>query len=90
MEEIFEIPEIEDIDMYPYHSIIETIVDRNFGNTYQNQNEPNQRQPTPKNTSQQYQYRNSRQQYQNINTSQQYQHRNPSRKINLDPFKYQG
>ena len=41
--------------MTSYHSIIETIVNRNFEYTFQHQNVPNQRQRTHKNTNQQYQ-----------------------------------
>ena len=35
MEERFETLDTADIDMNPYHSIIEPIVNRNFGNTLQ-------------------------------------------------------
>ena len=38
--------------------MIEPIVNRNFGNTFQHQNGPYQRQHTHKNTSQQYQQKN--------------------------------
>ena len=41
IEEIFETLETADIDMTPYHSMIEPIVNRNFGNTFQHQNGPN-------------------------------------------------
>ena len=67
-EEIFETLETADIDMNPSHSMIEPIINRNFGNTSQHQNGPNQHQHTHKNISQQYQHRNTRQQYQHRNT----------------------
>ena len=38
-----------------YHSKIEPIVNRNYGNKFQHHNRPNQRQQNHKNTSQQYQ-----------------------------------
>ena len=41
MELIFETLEKTDIDMNPYHSMIETIFNRKFGNTSHNKNEPN-------------------------------------------------
>ena len=40
--------------MTPSHLVIEPIVDRNFGNKFQHQNGPNQRQRIQKITSQQY------------------------------------
>ena len=43
--------------MNPSHSIIEPIVSSNFGNKFQHQNVPNQRQRTHKNTSQQLHHR---------------------------------
>ena len=46
--------------------MIEPIVNQNFGNTFQHQNGPNQRQYIQKNTSQQYQHKNTSQQYQLI------------------------
>ena len=52
------------------HSIIEPIVNRNFGNIFQHHNRPNQRQPI---------HRNTIQQYQQINTSQNYQPRSYQR-----------
>ena len=73
IEEIFETLETADIDITSSHSIIETIVNRNFANTLQHQNGPIQRQQTHKNTSQQHQYRNTSKKYQHRNTSKQYQ-----------------
>ena len=78
MELIFGILETADIDMNQYHSIIETIFNRNFGNTFHHKNGPNQRRPTNKNTSQEYHYSTTRQKYQHRNTGQKHQHRNPS------------
>ena len=49
IKEIFEILETEDIDMTPYHSMIEPIVNMHFGNKFHHQNVPNNRQHT-KNT----------------------------------------
>ena len=59
IEEIFEILEIEYIYIYitKSHYMIEPIVNWNFGNKFQHQNGPNQRQNTQKNTIQQYQTR---------------------------------
>ena len=51
VEEVFETLETLDIDMTPYHSMIEPISNRNFGNTFQHQNGQNQRQHTHKKTS---------------------------------------
>ena len=78
MEVIFETIETEDIYMNPYHSIIEPIVNNNFGNKLQHHNGPNQRQHTNKNTSHQYQHSNTIQQYHHRNTGQQPQHINTS------------
>ena len=47
-EEIFGTIETADIDMNPSHSMVESVVNRNFGNKFQNQNGPNQRQHTHK------------------------------------------
>ena len=66
IEEVFETLETSDIDMTSSPSMIEPIVNRNFGNKFQHQNGPNQRQHTHKNTSQKYQHRNTSQQYQPI------------------------
>ena len=60
MERICETLEIYDIDMNTYHSMIENIVNRNFGNKFKHQNDPNQRQCTHKYTSKQYQHSNNR------------------------------
>ena len=49
IEEIFETLETVDIDMTPSHSMIEPIVNSNFGDTFRNKNGPNQRQHTDKN-----------------------------------------
>ena len=74
--------------MNPPHSIINPIVNRNFGNKFHHQNGPNKRQHTNKNAShkyhnittrQQYQHINTGQHHQNINTSQQYQTRSLQR-----------
>ena len=54
MDVIFENLETEDIDMNPYHSMIEPIVNMNFGNKFYHNNGPNKTQHTKKNTSQQY------------------------------------
>ena len=61
--------------MTPSNAIIKTIVNINFGNTFQHHNGPNQRQHTHKNNSQQHQHINTSQQYQHRNTSQRCQHR---------------
>ena len=66
IEEIFEILETSDIDKTLPHSMIEPILNRNFGNTFQHQNGPNQHQHTHKNTGQNHQHRNTSQQYQHI------------------------
>ena len=55
-EEVFETLETEDIDISTAHSMIDSIVNRNFGNTFHHQNGPNQGQRVHKNTSQQYQF----------------------------------
>ena len=78
MEVIFETLKTADIEMNLYHSIIEPIFNRNFGNILHHQNVPNQRQRTNNNASQKYQHSNTRQQYQQRNTDQQNQHINPS------------
>ena len=72
--------------MNPSHSIIEPIVNRNFFNTFQHQNGPNQRQHTHKNNSQQQQHINTSQQKQHRNTSQQYQHINNSQQYQKISF----
>ena len=46
------------------HSMIRTIVNRDFGNTFHHQNGPNQLQHIYKNTGQNYQHKNTSQQYQ--------------------------
>ena len=66
IEEIFESLETSDIDITPSHSIIEPIVNRNFGNIFQHHNGPNQFQNKHKNTSQQHQHINTSQQYQEL------------------------
>ena len=43
-DEVFETLETADADMTTYQSIIEPIVNRNFGNIFQHQNGPNQQQ----------------------------------------------
>ena len=86
MEVIFETIETEDIDMNPYHSIIEPIVKRKFGNTFHHQNEPNQYQHTNKSTSQQYKHSNTRKQYHHRNTDKKHQHRNPSQQYQTRSF----
>ena len=48
MELIFETMETEEIYTNTYHSMIEPIVNRNFGNTFHHQNGPNQIQQTKK------------------------------------------
>ena len=80
IEYIFEILETSDIYMNPHHQMIEPIVNRNFGNTLQHQNEPNQHQHTNKNISKKHQHRSIRQHYQHRNISKQYQHRNTSQR----------
>ena len=52
IKEVFETLEMEGVDVTSSHSIIEPIVNRNFGNTFQYHNGPNKRQLTHKNTSQ--------------------------------------
>ena len=44
-----------DVDMTTSHSIIEPMVNQNFGNTFQQLNGPDQRQHIHKNTTQKYQ-----------------------------------
>ena len=56
--------------MNPYQSMVDPIVNRNFGNTFYHQNGPNQCQYTNKNSSQKYPQINSRQQYKHRNTGQ--------------------
>ena len=68
MEVILETLETLGIDMNPSHSIIEPIVNNNFGNKLQHQIGTNQSQHTNKNTSHQYQHINTRQQYHHRNT----------------------
>ena len=70
MEVIFETLETAYDDMIPPHSIIETIVNSNFGNTFHHKNWPNQRQPTKNNSIQSYQKSNTRQQYHHKHTGQ--------------------
>ena len=53
IEEVSETLFTADIDMTTSHSMIEPIVNRNFGNTFQHQNGINQRQQTHKKNSQQ-------------------------------------
>ena len=88
MELIFETLGTADIDRNPPNSIIEPIVDSNFGNTLEHQNGPNQCQHTNKNTSNQYQHSTTRKQYHHRNTRQQHQHRNPSQQYK--PRSFQG
>ena len=57
-EEVFETLQKVDIDTISSHSTIEAIVNRNFVNTFQHQNVPNQRQHTHK-KSQLYQHKNT-------------------------------
>ena len=78
MELILENTQTADIDMNPYHSMIEHIINRNFGNKLHHQNGQNQRQHTNKNDIHKYQHSTTRKQYQHRNTGQQNQHRNPS------------
>ena len=54
IEEVFETLEAEDVDMSTVHYMIETIVNRDFGNQFQHHNGPNQRQQIHKSTSRQY------------------------------------
>ena len=56
IEDVFRNIETTYVDISKAHSIIETIVNINFGNKFHHQNGPNQRQHIHKNTSQQYQY----------------------------------
>ena len=44
IEEVCETLETEDVEMSTYHSIIETIINRNFVNKFHHQNGPNKRQ----------------------------------------------
>ena len=48
IELIFETLETADIDMNPYHSMIETIFNRNLGNEFHHQNGTNQHKKTTK------------------------------------------
>ena len=61
IELLFETLETADIGMNPSHSMVEPIVNRNFGNTLQHQNGPNQRQQTNKNAIQKYHHSTPRQ-----------------------------
>ena len=70
IENIFETLETDGIDMNPYQSMIDPIVNRKFVNTFHHQNGPNQRQHTNKNSSQKYHQNIQGQQYQHINTGQ--------------------
>ena len=60
MELIVETRETAEKDMNPSHPMIRPIVNRKFGNKFQHQDEPNQRQCTHKYTSKQYQHINNR------------------------------
>ena len=66
IEEVFENLDTVEIGMTSSNSIIEPIVNSNFGNKFQHQNGKNQHQHIHKNTSKQYQQRNTSQQYQPI------------------------
>ena len=55
IEEVFEILEKENLDLSTSDSIIEPIVNQDYGNTFHHQNGPNHLQPIHKNTSRQYQ-----------------------------------
>ena len=66
IEEVFENIETTDIDMTSSHSMIEPIVNRDFGNQFQHQNGTNQHQHIHKNTNKQYEQRKNSQQYQPI------------------------
>ena len=55
IEEVFETLEKENLDLSTSHSIIEPIVNQDYGNTFHHQNGPNHLQPIHKNTSRQYQ-----------------------------------
>ena len=57
IEEVFETLDTEDLDMSTAHSIIDPIVNRNFGSTFHHKNLPNQRQCVYKNKTQKYQPR---------------------------------
>ena len=87
MELIFETLETADIDMSPYHSMIEPIFNSKFVNTFHHQNVPNNCQHTNKNFSQKYHHSTTIQQYQHRNTGQQHQHRNPSQQY--QPISFQ-
>ena len=55
IEEVIETPETVDVYMSTAYSVIEPIVNHNFGNKFQHHNGPNKRQHIHKNTSQYYQ-----------------------------------
>ena len=78
MELNFEPLKTDDIDMNPSHSVIDHIVNRNFGNTFCHQNGTNKCQHTNKNNTHKYNHITTRQQHQQRNTGQNIQHRNPS------------
>ena len=78
IEHTFETLDTAEIYMNTYHSMIEPIINRNFGNTFHHHNGKNKRQHTNKNSSQKYHQIISRQQYQHRSTgkpkhSKQYQ-----------------
>ena len=68
IELIFENLETDYIDTNPFHSMIDPIVNRRFGNTLHYQNGKNQHQHTNKNSSQKYHHSTTRQKYQNRNS----------------------
>ena len=55
IEEVFETPEVEDVDRSTSYSMIYDIVNRNCGNNFHHQNVTNQHQHVRKPTYQQYQ-----------------------------------
>ena len=63
IEEVLETLYTADIDITWSYSVIETVVNHIFGNTFQHQNGTNQRQHIHKNNIQKYQHKNTSQQY---------------------------
>ena len=86
IELIFGTLETAEIYMNPSHSMIEPIVNRNFGNIFHHQNGPNQHQHTNKNAIQKYNHSITRQQYQYRNAGQQHQHRHHSQQYQPRSF----
>ena len=86
IEIIFETLETVDFDKNLSHSIIETIFNRNFRNTFHHHNGSNKRQRNNKHVSKQYHNSNTRKQYHYRNTKKRHQHRNTSQQYQPRSF----